>query len=240
MAAKPEIARSAPGQRSFAGRALTGALTWLFRLLVALALVFVALVAAWRLLPPLSTLMAARYGLLRPVDRQWIALEKVAPALQAAVVMSEDGQFCRHYGVDWPALRGVMGKAGGPSRGASTITMQSAKNLFLWPQRSFIRKGLEIPIALSLEVVWPKRRILEVYLNIAEWGEGVFGAEAAARRYFGKSAEALTVHEAALLASALPNPILRNPGRPKGKQRFIARIIEERMQQAAPWLDCLK
>ena len=217
-------------------------LVWFPRLVLLLLVSLVMLAAAWRFFPPVSTLMAARYVSLRPVDRQWAALERMSPALQAAVVMSEDGQFCRHSGVDWPALTGVLNRAGDNAapRGASTIPMQTAKNLFLWPQRSFVRKGLEIPIALGLNTVWPKRRILEVYLNIAEWGEGTFGAEAAARRYFGKSASALSSHEAALLASALPNPILRNPAKPTSRQKFIVRIIERRIAQAAPWLDCLK
>ena len=227
------------GKRRIIGRLL---LVWFPRLFFSLLVLLAALVAVWRFFPPVSTLMAARYITLRPVDRQWAALDRVSPALQAAVIMSEDGQFCRHSGVDWPALTGVLNKAGDDAapRGASTIPMQIAKNLFLWPQRSLIRKGLEIPIALGLDLVWPKRRMLEVYLNIAEWGEGTFGAEAAAKHYFGKSASALTSHEAALLASALPNPILRNPSKPTSRQRFIVRIIERRIAQAAPWLDCLK
>jgi monofunctional glycosyltransferase len=227
------------GKRGFIGRLL---LVWFPRLVLTLLVSLVVLAAAWRFFPPVSTLMAARYVSLRPVDRQWTALERMSPALQAAVIMSEDGQFCRHSGVDWPALTGVLNKGGDNAapRGASTIPMQTAKNLFLWPQRSFLRKALEIPIALGLNLVWPKRRMLEVYLNIAEWGEGTFGAEAAAKHYFGKSASVLTSHEAALLASALPNPILRNPSKPTSRQRFIARIIERRIAESAPWLDCLK
>ena len=121
----------------------------------------------------------------------------------------------------------------GPSRGASTIPMQVAKNLFLWPSRSYIRKGLEIPLALFLDVVWSKRRMMEIYLNIAEWGEGVFGAEAAARTRFGKPARDLTRREAALLATSLPNPRLRNPTRPSPRQRTLAATIMARMDGAA-------
>ena len=102
----------------------------------------------------------------------------------------------------------------GPARGASTITMQTAKNVFLWPGRSAIRKGLEIPVALFIDFLWGKRRVLEVYFNLAEWGDGIFGAEAAAQHYFHKSAKQLTLQEAALLASALPNPHLRDPAHP--------------------------
>ena len=215
---------------------------WTLWLCLALALTALALIAVWRFAPPVSTLMLARYTLARPVDRQWRDFAAISPNLAAAVAMSEDGQFCRHSGVDWVALGEVLGKGGpdGPARGASTLAMQSAKNLFLWPQRSLIRTGLEIPLALALDAAWPKRRVMEVYLNIAEWGDGVFGAEAAARRYFGKSAASLTPHEAALLASALPNPVLRNPAKPSRRQMFLVRLIERRMEGAAPWLDCLK
>lgn len=211
-------------------------------LVLALVTMLLALLAVWRFVPPVSTLMLGRYALARPVDRQWRDLSAISPSLSAAVVMAEDGQFCRHNGVDWPALGQVLQSAGpdGPARGASTIAMQTVKNLFLWPQRSFIRKGLEIPLALALDALWPKRRVMETYLNIAEWGEGIFGAEAAARHYFGKSAASLTPHEAALLASALPNPALRNPAHPTRRQLFLVRLIERRMGQAETWLDCLK
>lgn len=215
---------------------------WTLRLCLALLAAALALIALWRFAPPVSTLMLARYAFWQPVDRQWRDFAAISPHLAAAVAMSEDGQFCRHSGVDWAALGEVLGKAGpdGPARGASTIAMQSAKNLFLWPQRSLLRKGLEIPLALALDAAWPKRRVMEVYLNIAEWGDGVFGAEAAARRYYNKSAASLTPREAALLASALPNPILRSPARPSRRQMFLVRLIERRMEAAAPWLDCLK
>jgi monofunctional biosynthetic peptidoglycan transglycosylase len=128
----------------------------------------------------------------------------------------------------------------GPSRGASTITMQTAKNLFLWPQRSTIRKALEIPIALALDRAWGKRRVLEVYLNIAEWGDRLFGAEAAARRYFHKSAADLSQREASLLATALPNPILRDPSRPKRRHAVLAAINAGRVVGAEGYLECVR
>jgi monofunctional biosynthetic peptidoglycan transglycosylase len=176
------------------------------------------------------------------VARDAVLLNAVAPALPLAVLASEDARFCRHGGVDWDALRVVLDEADedGPSRGASTIAMQTAKNLFLWPSRSYVRKGMEIPIALYLGVVWPKRRIMEVYLNIAEWGEGIFGAEAAARRYFGKRARDLNRREAALLVTALPNPILRNPARPSRRHQALAQRLMARMEGAAPFADCLQ
>lgn len=207
------------------------------------AIVLVGLAVLWRFAPPVSTLMLARYVTGRPVVRDYVPLERISPNLVAAVVMSEDAKFCRHGGVDWQALGDVLEDADedGPSRGASTITMQLVKNLFLWPSRSTIRKGLEIPLAMALDLVWPKRRIMEAYLNIAEWGpDGVFGAEAGARASFGKPASALTAHQAALMAAALPNPILRRPARPTAVQARLARRVVARMGDAAPWLDCLK
>ncbi len=140
------------------------------------------------------------------------------------MVASEDATFCDNDGVDWGSLHEVLSGAGkhGPSRGASTITMQTAKNLFLWPGRSVIRKGVEIPMALVLGKAWSKARTLEIYLNIAEWGDGLYGIEAAAERYFHKRASQLNLREAALLATALPNPFLRNPARPSPLQRRLA------------------
>ncbi|MCB1543455.1 MAG: monofunctional biosynthetic peptidoglycan transglycosylase [Rhodoblastus sp.] len=206
-------------------------------------LTLVALMALWRFAPPISSLMLARYVTGRPVVRDYVALERISPALIASVVMSEDAKFCRHWGVDWQALGEVLDDADedGPARGASTITMQVVKNLFLWPSRSAIRKGVEIPLALALDFVWPKRRILEVYLNVAEWGpNGIFGAEAAARANFERSAASLTQGQAALMAVALPNPILRRPARPTARQARLARRLSGRAAGAGPWLDCLK
>ena len=216
-------------------RRLARGLSWLA---IGAVLLLILMIGLWRFVPPVSTLMLGRYALGQPVERRWTGLDHVSQNLLAAVLMAEDARFCRHNGVDWVALGDVV--KDGPSRGASTIAMQTAKNLFLWPQRSFVRKTIEIPTALALDAAWPKRRLLEVYLNLAEWGDGIFGAEAAAQRYFGKNAVALTPHEAALLASALPNPILRNPLHPTRKQLFLVKIIERRMREAGPWLDCLK
>ena len=195
---------------------------WLLRAVLLLLVVFAALVVLWAYAPPVSTLMLARWVTFRPVERVWTSLDRIAPALPLAVIASEDGRFCRHWGVDWGALREVIDAAGedGPSRGASTIPMQSAKNLFLWPSRSAVRKGLEIPAALIIDRAWGKRRVMEAYLNIAEWGDGIFGAEAAAQRYFHKPAKKLTRPQAALLAATLPNPIRYRADRPS---RFVLR-----------------
>lgn len=224
--------------RRFVGRLARLALA----IAIAAPILLLALIALWRVAPPVSTLMLARYMTGRPVERTWVPLEKMAPALPAAVVMSEDARFCRHSGVDWQALGEVLEDSDedGPSRGASTIAMQTAKNLFLWPSRSYIRKALEIPLALAIDLVWPKRRVLEVYLNIAEWGEGVFGVEAAARRYFGKGASALTAREAALLAAALPLPRARNPARPTARQQAYAGTIAGRARLSGGLLACLE
>eukprot|EP01037_Dinobryon_pediforme_P002379 gene2377-2415_t len=154
--------------------------------------------------------------------------------------MSEDGQFCQHHGVDWDALQLVLNNEDGPNRGASTLTMQVAKNMLLWPGRSYIRKMLEIPLALILDRIWGKSRILEVYLNTAEWGDHVYGAEAAAHQYFHNSARALTRRQAALLASSLPNPILRRANLPSRHQLILTGIIESRLDGADEWLKCLK
>jgi len=177
----------------------------------------------------------------QPVDRRWRDLSAISPALPLAVAASEDARFCAHGGVDWEALRGVIEDAEGgrPDRGASTITMQTAKNLFLWPQQSYLRKGLEIGLALYIDAIWSKRRLMEVYLNIAEWGPGIFGAEAAAQRHFRKSAAALTPREAALLAASLPNPFDRVAGRAGPGLRRLASMVAARARASGPLFDCL-
>ena len=145
-------------------------------------------------------------------------MNRISPALPLAVIVAEDGSFCHNHGIDLGAMREALQQSEenvGESRGASTITQQTAKNLFLWQGRSFVRKALEIPLALWLNLVLPKRRILEIYLNIAEWGpNGEFGAEAGARWAFGKSARELNAREAAELAAILPNPVRRSARTP--------------------------
>jgi monofunctional biosynthetic peptidoglycan transglycosylase len=187
------------------------------------------------LFPPVSTLMMARLITLRPVVRDFVPINRISPHLTHAVIAAEDGKFCVHRGVDWRAMRGAVAEAididGDPSHGASTIPMQTVKNLFLWHNFSYLRKPIEIPLALLLEVFWSKRRILETYLNTAEFGRGIFGAEAAARHYFGKSAAGLSLYESALLAAALPNPNGRNPARPSANLASYAGNIRARVYQ---------
>ena len=167
---------------------------------------------------PVSTLMVWRWLTGAPVSRQWIDFSAISPSLPRSVVASEDAKFCSHHGIDWDALRDVIDDAeeGEVTRGGSTITQQVAKNLFLWPGRSVVRKGLELPLAMWIDLVLPKQRILEIYLNIAEFGpSGQFGAEAGSMYAFGRPAATLSAREAALLAAILPNPVrrsARNPG----------------------------
>jgi len=185
--------------------------------------------------------MLGRMAIGKSYERVYVRLADIAPVAVASVIASEDDGFCHNDGVDWDALHDVVSGAGrnGPSRGASTITMQTAKNLFLWPGRSVIRKGIEIGVALVLDKAWSKARTVEIYLNIAEWGDGVFGIEAAARHYFHKRASELDAREAALLATSLPNPIKRNAARPSPMQRILAARIVARARDTAEQLDCL-
>ncbi len=210
---------------------LRRAMRWAFWVVASVLAAFALLVVLYAFVPPVSTLMLARWVTFSGVERDWVPLQDISPHLPRAVVASEDSRYCQHGGVDWTALQEVIEEAGedGPARGASTIAMQTAKNVFLWPSRSVVRKGMEIPLALVIDTLWTKRRVMEVYLNVAEWGEGIFGAEAAARHHFRKSAKALTPREAALLAAVLPNPIRRNAGRPSAYVSRRASTILARM-----------
>src|SRR5258707_2953603 len=167
---------------------------------------------------PVSTLMAWRWLTGALVSRQWIDFNAISASLPRSVVASEDAKFCSHHGIDWDALRDAIDDAedGEVARGGSTITQQVAKNLFLWPGRSVVRKALEFPLAMWIDLVLPKQRILEIYLNIAELGPtGQFCAQAGSTYAFGHPASALSPREAALLAAILPNPVrrsARNPG----------------------------
>ncbi len=165
---------------------------------------------ALRFLPAPFTLLMLSESIFegKTIRQSWVPLERISPHLVRAVIASEDDGFCRHYGFDFEQLQDALREAqnGGRMRGASTISQQTAKNVFLWPGRSYIRKGFEAFFTVLIETLWPKRRIMEVYLNVIEWGPGVFGAEAASRRWFGKSARNLTSLEAARLAAILPNP----------------------------------
>ncbi|TIV25771.1 MAG: monofunctional biosynthetic peptidoglycan transglycosylase, partial [Mesorhizobium sp.] len=182
-------------------------------LVVALVLAAIPVVLTFLYLPsfvhPISTLMLKDLATFSGYDRRWVSIDDVAPVLAHSVIMSEDGQFCFHRGVDLGELRGVVDDAlaGEATRGASTITMQTVKNLFLWSRPlGSVRKVVELPLAVYFDAVMSKRRIMEIYLNIAEWGPGIYGIEAAARHHFGVSAKQLSRRQAALLAVSLPNP----------------------------------
>jgi monofunctional biosynthetic peptidoglycan transglycosylase len=191
---------------------------------------------------PISTLMIGDLVTFQGYDRRWVPIEDIAPVMQHSVIMSEDGQFCAHYGVDLAELKGVVMDtlAGETARGASTIPMQTVKNLYLFNVRSFLRKVVELPIAIFYDLFTPKRRILETYLNIAEWGPNIYGIEAAAQHYFGVSAKNLSRRQAALLTVALPNPAMRNPAKPGPGLRRLARLIERRASMAGGHVSCLK
>ena len=197
--------------------------------------------------PPLTPLMAVRcleqIGNGKPLrlDKDWTSLGKISPRLAEAVIASEDQRFFDHNGFDWDAISSAFTANGRGKRklGASTITQQTAKNLFLWPDRSWTRKGLEAYFTLLLELLWSKRRILEVYLNIIETGDGTYGAEAAARRYFQVTSSALGAPQAALIAAILPNPRVWSPANPSGYLRRRQTWILRQMAQLGPLPDGL-
>ena len=233
-AAKPRKRRK---RRGF-GRFVRGALIVL-ALLIAIPVV---LTPVYLLVDPVSVPMLERYVTGRPVIREWRPIGQISDRLKAAVILSEDGQFCRHWGVDVRALKDEIDLflAGKEFRGASTITMQVARNLFLTNQQFALRKALEVPLALYIDLVLPKRRIMEIYLNIAEWGpEGQFGVAAGARRAFGIVPDNLDWRTATLLVTALPNPLLRQPGRPSAGMLRIAAIIEDRVAQYGDRANCV-
>ena len=216
----------------------------LFRRLLRVALWFIALSAALVLVlrwvpPPGSMLMVERKieswidG--KPIDlqRDWRPWKELPDDLKMAVIAGEDQHFAEHWGFDFTAIRQAFdhNEAGGSLRGASTISQQTAKNLFLWSSRSWVRKGFETWFTILLEALWPKQRILEVYLNSVEWGDGIFGAEAAARHYFGVDADALSERQASLLAAVLPNPREWNPSRPSAYVAERAAWIRQQERQ---------
>jgi monofunctional biosynthetic peptidoglycan transglycosylase len=225
----------------------SGLRKWLrraFYVFVILAAIPVLLTLVYAVVPPpISNVMVLRLLAGNGIDKQWVSLDQMSPWLPRAVITSEDARFCEHNGVDWVEMQGVVDHAlsaeEGPVRGASTIPMQTAKNLFLWDGRFFLRKGLEIPLAMWMDLVWSKRRMIEIYLNIVEWAPGVYGAEAAAQHHFRKHASQLTRREAALLAAVLPNPIKRKAGKPTRGVAAIANRIMIRMAGMGPYLTCL-
>ncbi len=200
----------------------------------------VVLVALYKFLPPpvtphmvLRSIGGLFEGKFVPIDKSWRSYDEISPRLYRAVIAAEDGRFMRHNGIDWKAVEAAKAynerQKGNKKRGASTISMQTAKNTFLPHWRNYIRKGVEVYLTYLIEAVWGKKRILEVYVNIVEWGDGVYGAEAASQKHFGKSAANLTSREAALLAAVLPNPIRWSAGKPTPYILKRANWVQKRM-----------
>ncbi len=205
--------RQPPPRAPRPGVPLIGALIWL---LLGSAALPVVLILALRWLPPPTTAFMLQSP-VTPVRHEWVPATRIAKSMRHAVVASEDQKFFEHRGFDFEAIEQALSdqRDGGRRRGASTISQQTAKNLFLWPGGGYARKGIEAVLTVLIETLWPKDRILEVYLNIAEFGPGIYGVEAAARSHFGKSAAALSAAESARLAAVLPSPrrwSARNPG----------------------------
>lgn len=167
--------------------------------------------------PPITWTMLGEKRRLGQIDREWVAIDEVAPVFLRSVVAAEDANFCQHWGFDLKAIRAALDEGG--SRGASTISQQTVKNVYLWQKRSWFRKAVEALMTPLIEIAWTKRRILEVYVNVAEFDEGVFGVEAASRHYFGVSPEALNALQAARLAAVLPSPKKRSASKPSSLVR---------------------
>lgn len=213
-----------------------------FRVIVVIIALPVILVPLYAFVPPISTLMIKDLVTLRGYERNWVSLDEISTRAVYSVMVSEDSRHCAHNGVDWVEMRKAWNsiQKGGRGRGASTITMQTVKNLFLWNSRSFIRKAIELPLALYADLIWTKRRTLEIYLNIAEWDKGVYGIDAAARHYFKVPASKLTRRQSALLAVSLPSPVKRNPARPTRGLNRLANKIVSRARASGPYIQCLK
>ena len=199
-------------------------------------------VPLYRFIDPVSTAMLWRWMRGQRVERTVVPISGMSPNLPRAVISAEDGSFCTHHGIDWRGMREAFMEADDFSemRGGSTITQQVAKNLFLWQGRSYVRKALEMPLAIWIDLVLPKRRVLDIYLNVAEWGpNGQFGAEAGARYAFGKSARQLSPREAALMAAVLPGPRGRSARAPSANMRRLAGIYEARAARFEARTSCI-
>ncbi len=214
-----------------------GCLGWMLVALALAVLLPVGSVITHAVVPPLTTLLMVERGFAgHPADYRWRKLDDISPRLVEAVIASEDARFCSHAGFDFEAIEKALEanersrrRGRGGMRGGSTISQQTAKNVFLWPGRGWVRKGLEAGYTVLIEATWSKRRIIEVYLNVAEWAPGVYGAEAAARHWFGKSAKDLSAREAARLAAVLPSPRRYNASNPGPYVRGRAGRIQAAM-----------
>lgn len=200
-------------------------LRWGLRAVAVIVLLGFGMILLYRVVPPPTTYYIWSEGKrLDGVERVWVPADEIAPEMLRAAVAAEDANFCRHWGFDMDAIRKAI--EDGAQRGGSTISQQVVKNVYLWHGRNYLRKALEAVMTPAVEAIWPKRRILEVYLNVAEFGEGIFGVEAAAAHYFGVGAADLSARESALLAAVLPDPKDRSPAAPSGFVERRARSIQ--------------
>jgi monofunctional biosynthetic peptidoglycan transglycosylase len=217
-----------------------GFIKLIFKIIVLFILGSVFLVAVYTVInPPITPLMLIRpiegifQGKFVGIDKDWVDYEEISPNLLRAVISAEDGKFLRHDGFDWNAIKRARRintmRKGKKIIGASTISMQTSKNVFLWQGRNYIRKGLEAYFTILIEAIWGKKRILEIYVNSIEWGNGIYGVEAASQQYFKKSAKTITKREAALLAAVLPNPRKWSPAAPTGYIKQRSNGIQARM-----------
>ena len=226
MAKKSRATKKKPKQPNLLARASTFLRRWLWRGAAIAFLLAVFLVLLWNLVnPPTTFYMAQESRRLGGVDQYWVPMDEIAPVMARSVVAAEDANYCLHWGFDVAAIREAI--EGGSNRGASTLTQQVVKNVYLWHGRSWLRKALEAGLTPLVEALWSKRRILEVYLNVAEFDEGVFGVEAASRHYFGVGPGELTASQAARLASVLPSPKTRSASQPGAQLRKRAASIAD-------------
>jgi monofunctional biosynthetic peptidoglycan transglycosylase len=229
--------RKLPSDRTIAGAFAARIFKWVYRVVAAFALVSVTLVVIYRYVdPPVTPLMLIRplerlgEGDLTGVSKQWIDIDRIDPDVARSVIAAEDARFFEHGGIDWKAVEEAQKRNdrydGRKVYGGSTISMQTAKNVFLWQGRNYLRKGMEAYFTYLIELIWGKKRILEVYLNVIEWGDGIYGVEAASQKYFGRSSTTLTPRQAALLAALLPNPRHYSPQQPDAYVERRARRIQ--------------
>jgi monofunctional glycosyltransferase len=226
-------------------RSLAARIGWLLSsLAVGLVVISLFFVALYRFVPvPVTWLMVERAFAGDGLRRDWVALDDISPNLVRAVIAAEDSKFCSHHGFDWQAIEEAMeaNEDGRPVRGGSTISQQTAKNVFLWPARSWVRKGFEAGFTVLIETAWPKHRIMEVYLNVAEFGIGTYGIEAAAQRYLGRDASSMTTRQAAAIAAVLPSPRRWDPNNPTRRVANRIRRIERgaRVVRGEGLADCV-
>jgi monofunctional biosynthetic peptidoglycan transglycosylase len=208
-------------------------LRWPLKIIATIIVLSVAVVLPWRWLAPPTTSFMVQDNVQRRelVSYQWLDMAQISPHLAIAVIASEDQKFPHHFGFDISQIQSVLNGSGAPVRGASTITQQLAKNLYLWPGKSYLRKGLEAWLALWIELLWPKQRILEVYLNVVEFGPAVYGAGAASQLFFQHPARHITPTEAGLLAAVLPSPKRMSAARPSAYVKQRGEEIQQAVRQ---------